>query len=92
MYTRAEVSKLKSCFSANPSTVICWRYVYLELLRSIGDVYILSFCFQYFSGHFDTEVGPKQEASSYKNILAKIEAEPSNVLFLTDIVKGTSYD
>ncbi|XP_012272163.1 enolase-phosphatase E1 [Orussus abietinus] len=42
---------------------------------------------KHFSGHFDTEVGPKQEASSYKNILSKIGAEPSSVLFFTDVVK-----
>ncbi|XP_043528895.1 enolase-phosphatase E1 [Frieseomelitta varia] len=42
---------------------------------------------KYFSGYFDTEVGAKQESSSYKNILSKIGAEPSNVIFLTDVVK-----
>ncbi|KAG7203273.1 hypothetical protein KM043_010367 [Ampulex compressa] len=42
---------------------------------------------KHFSGFFDTEVGPKQESSSYKNILSKIGAEPSTVIFLTDVVK-----
>ncbi|XP_008555332.1 enolase-phosphatase E1 [Microplitis demolitor] len=43
---------------------------------------------KYFSGYFDTEVGPKQEASSYKSILAKIECDDaSKVLFLTDVAK-----
>ncbi|CAD1477434.1 unnamed protein product, partial [Heterotrigona itama] len=42
---------------------------------------------KYFSGYFDTEVGAKQDSSSYKNILNKIGAEPSNVIFLTDVVK-----
>lgn len=42
---------------------------------------------KYFSGYFDTEVGGKQESSSYKNILNKIGAEPSSVIFLTDVVK-----
>lgn len=42
---------------------------------------------KYFNGYFDTEVGAKQESSSYKNILSKIGAEPSNVIFLTDVVK-----
>ncbi|XP_033205559.2 uncharacterized protein LOC117166053 [Bombus vancouverensis nearcticus] len=42
---------------------------------------------KYFSGYFDTEVGAKQESSSYKNILNKIGAEPSSVIFLTDVVK-----
>ncbi|XP_076667522.1 enolase-phosphatase E1 [Andrena cerasifolii] len=42
---------------------------------------------KYFNGYFDIEVGAKQESNSYKNILSKIGAEPSNVLFLTDTVK-----
>ncbi|KAJ8672910.1 hypothetical protein QAD02_004171 [Eretmocerus hayati] len=42
---------------------------------------------KFISGHFDTEVGPKQEAESYKNILKKIDVEPSKVLFLTDVVQ-----
>lgn len=42
---------------------------------------------EYFSGYFDTEVGMKQEAASYKNILNKIKAEATDVIFLTDIVK-----
>ncbi|CAL7948519.1 unnamed protein product [Xylocopa violacea] len=42
---------------------------------------------KHFSGYFDTGVGAKQESSSYKNILTKIGAEPSNVIFLTDVVK-----
>lgn len=42
---------------------------------------------KYFSGFFDTEVGTKQESDSYKNILSKIDEEPSNVIFLTDVVK-----
>ena len=33
-------------------------------------------------------MGPKQEVESYKNILKKIGFEPSEVLFLTDVVKG----
>ncbi|XP_012216839.1 enolase-phosphatase E1-like isoform X2 [Linepithema humile] len=42
---------------------------------------------KYFSGFFDTEVGAKQECDSYKNILSKIDEKPSNVVFLTDVVK-----
>lgn len=50
--------------------------------------YINVLLLQYFSGYFDTDVGGKQEASSYKNILSKIGVEPSSVIFLTDVVKG----
>ncbi|KAL0123751.1 hypothetical protein PUN28_005923 [Cardiocondyla obscurior] len=42
---------------------------------------------KYFSGFFDTEVGAKQESNSYKNILSKIDEKPSDVIFLTDVVK-----
>ncbi|KYM99785.1 PREDICTED: enolase-phosphatase E1 [Cyphomyrmex costatus] len=42
---------------------------------------------KYFNGFFDTEVGAKQENDSYKNILSKIGEKPSNVVFLTDVVK-----
>ncbi|XP_054011471.1 enolase-phosphatase E1 [Hylaeus anthracinus] len=42
---------------------------------------------KYFSGYFDTEVGSKQESSSYKTISNKIGADPSSILFLTDTVK-----
>lgn len=42
---------------------------------------------KHFSGYFDTEVGAKQESNSYRNIIKKIGAEPSSVLFLTDVVK-----
>lgn len=42
---------------------------------------------KYFSGFFDTEVGAKQESDSYKNILSKIDEKPSDVIFLTDVVK-----
>ncbi|XP_014210153.1 enolase-phosphatase E1 [Copidosoma floridanum] len=42
---------------------------------------------KYISGHFDTSVGQKQEAQSYKKILDEIKAEPSNVIFLTDVPK-----
>lgn len=42
---------------------------------------------KYFNGFFDTEVGAKQESDSYKNILSKIGGKPSDVVFLTDVVK-----
>jgi len=42
---------------------------------------------KYFSDFFDTEVGAKQESDSYKNILSKIGEKPSDVVFLTDVVK-----
>ena len=50
----------------------------------------ISFDFtDFFSGHFDTKIGPKVECNSYKKISESIECQPSKVLFVTDVVKGT---
>ena len=38
-----------------------------------------------FSGYFDTQIGNKREAESYKNIISKINVEPDEILFLSDI-------
>lgn len=35
--------------------------------------------------HFDTTTGPKREAASYVRIATALEAEPRNVLFLSDV-------
>ena len=40
-----------------------------------------------FSGWFDTEVGGKREAGSYRNIVAAIGCAPAEVLFLSDVVE-----
>jgi enolase-phosphatase E1 len=37
-----------------------------------------------FAGHFDTDVGAKIEAQSYRRILALIGRQPNEVLFLSD--------
>lgn len=39
----------------------------------------------YLSGYFDTNVGLKQKAASYQNILDAIKLKGENVLFLSDI-------
>jgi len=39
----------------------------------------------YFSHYFDTQVGPKREASSYAAIAGNLNIEPDNILFLSDI-------
>ncbi|KAI8579442.1 hypothetical protein K450DRAFT_271982 [Umbelopsis ramanniana AG] len=41
----------------------------------------------YFSGHFDTSIGSKIESSSYIAISKAIEANPSDILFVSDNVK-----
>ncbi|AIR63417.1 haloacid dehalogenase [Cedecea neteri] len=38
-----------------------------------------------FSGYFDTHVGAKREAQSYRNIAAEIGVAPEELLFLSDI-------
>lgn len=40
------------------------------------------------SGYFDTNVGLKQEQLSYEKIVKEVGCEPSDILFLTDIVNG----
>lgn len=39
-----------------------------------------------FSGFFDTEVGGKREAASYRAIAARLAAQPRDTLFLSDVV------
>jgi enolase-phosphatase E1 len=40
-----------------------------------------------FSGYFDTEVGPKRDADSYRLIADEVGAAPGEILFLSDIVE-----
>lgn len=40
------------------------------------------------SGHFDTEIGMKQEKDSYEKIIKEINFPANEICFLTDIVKG----
>ncbi|MCK7543278.1 acireductone synthase [Marinobacter bryozoorum] len=39
----------------------------------------------FFSGYFDTNVGGKKDAASYRNILDELGVEPRTVLFLSDV-------
>ena len=39
------------------------------------------------SGYFDTEMGGKRDAESYRRIADAIGTEPSNIIFLSDIVE-----
>jgi enolase-phosphatase E1 len=40
-----------------------------------------------FSGFFDTEVGGKREAESYRRIIAELGVDAGSVLFLSDVVE-----
>lgn len=39
----------------------------------------------FFSGYFDTRIGGKKEADSYRNILSELGVEAATVLFLSDV-------
>uniref|UniRef100_A0A914YTR6 Enolase-phosphatase E1 n=1 Tax=Panagrolaimus superbus TaxID=310955 RepID=A0A914YTR6_9BILA len=39
------------------------------------------------SGYFDTSVGPKIDATSYKKIADQLKLQPNDILFLTDVAK-----
>ncbi len=40
-----------------------------------------------FSGYFDTEIGGKRDAASYRHIAADIGVAPSHIVFLSDVVE-----
>ena len=40
-----------------------------------------------FSGFFDTEMGHKREAGSYRRIAASLGRDPSDIVFLSDVVE-----
>ncbi len=44
----------------------------------------------YLYRYFDTSTGPKQEVTSYKQIASALSAEPSQILFLSDIFEELS--
>ena len=46
----------------------------------------------YLNGHFDTEIGPKTEASSYVSIAKAVGLDCNQILFLTDSIKGNNHN
>lgn len=72
-----------------------WREQGIALyIFSSGSVYAQKLLFRHteygdltplFSGFFDTHVGAKQEADSYRRIAGKIGLVPAEILFLSDI-------
>lgn len=40
---------------------------------------------QLFSGYFDTNIGGKREADSYRRIVAELQCQPDEILFLSDV-------
>ena len=41
----------------------------------------------FLSGHFDTRIGAKREADSYRTIAEELEVSPERVVFFTDVVQ-----
>lgn len=39
----------------------------------------------YFAAHFDTTIGPKREAESYRRIASELKISPASILFLSDV-------
>jgi len=74
-----------------------WRADGIHLyVYSSGSVPAQKLFFQYseagdltplFAGYFDTETGPKRDASSYERIVEAVGERPEHVLFLSDIVE-----
>lgn len=74
-----------------------WRADGIRLyVYSSGSVPAQKLFFQYseagdltplFAGYFDTETGPKRDASSYERIVEAVGERPEHVLFLSDIVE-----
>jgi enolase-phosphatase E1 len=78
-----------------PGALRAWREAGLKLyVYSSGSVEAQKLIFGHtdfgdltplFSGYFDTHVGGKREAASYKAIAQRIECAPGEVLFLSDV-------
>jgi len=72
-----------------------WKDKGLDLyIYSSGSVYAQKLLFKHtvygdltplFSGYFDTHIGGKRDASSYRNIAEQIVCPPNRLLFLSDI-------
>ena len=73
-----------------------WRRLGLEIyIYSSGSVLAQQLLFgstaggdlkRYLNGYFDTGVGPKTSAASYRAIARTVHAEPTAVLFVSDVV------
>jgi enolase-phosphatase E1 len=72
-----------------------WKDKGLDLyIYSSGSVYAQKLLFKHtvygdltplFSGYFDTHIGGKRDASSYRNIAEQIVCPPNRLLFVSDI-------
>uniref|UniRef100_A0A914UP65 Enolase-phosphatase E1 n=1 Tax=Plectus sambesii TaxID=2011161 RepID=A0A914UP65_9BILA len=46
---------------------------------------------QFLSGYYDTNIGLKTEADSYRKIAADMGIDPDEILFLTDVERGVKH-
>jgi len=78
-----------------PPALRRWRDAGLELrIYSSGSIAAQKLFFGHteagdllghFAGHYDTTIGGKKDAASYRAILADIDRDPSDVLFVSDV-------
>ncbi|MCS6904911.1 MAG: acireductone synthase [Bacteroidia bacterium] len=71
-----------------------WKYMGIRMgIYSSGSVFAQKLFFKYstygdltpyFEAYFDTEVGNKKESGSYEKILATLQLEPEEIMFLSD--------
>ncbi|KAG5305750.1 ENOPH phosphatase, partial [Acromyrmex insinuator] len=82
-----DVPKAIESWTNNGQKIYIYSSGSVEAQKLLFEYSIHGDLLKYFNGFFDTEVGAKQESDSYKNILSKISENPSDVVFLTDVVK-----
>ncbi|KAG5322070.1 ENOPH phosphatase, partial [Acromyrmex heyeri] len=82
-----DVPKAIESWTNNGQKIYVYSSGSVEAQKLLFEYSIHGDLLKYFNGFFDTEVGAKQESDSYKNILSKISENPSDVVFLTDVVK-----
>jgi enolase-phosphatase E1 len=80
-----------------PSSLIAWKergipmYIYssgsVESQKLLFGHSVAGNLLELFSGHFDTNVGPKVEKESYARICEMIGEKPGHVLFITDVTR-----
>lgn len=93
-YERGELHS--EVFPDVPPALERWHRGARVAIYSSGSVEAQKYLFRYtrrgnltpfIDAHFDTRTGPKVEAASYKKIAAALNADPSDVLFISDSVR-----
>jgi enolase-phosphatase E1 len=92
-----ESGKLKGTIFADvPAAFERWSKHGKVAIYSSGSIEAQQLIFRYstygdltalISGYFDTRTGPKSEKTSYAAICAKLDADPAEVLFFSDVIR-----